>query len=249
MHAIVQTVADLDAARAAIIEASNGVARSTWRLGRLLLDVQNHGLWQLRKNADGKCVYKSFGEFCRRECDLRHAMVSIAMKVADEFSEDDAARFGVTKLARLLAAPEEDRPALRQKLEQGATRKELEADVVRLNAEKRPRARHDGDVRRPAERKQPTPAPQPAPVVAPEPPAPQPAPLRDDVVTIALRKRQVVLMFRGSKEKLTRAKSLGDRPWARIDGLNEGVVFWATLKEDEGGLYLVVEAEREEPTP
>jgi hypothetical protein len=245
VHPIVYTQADLDAARDAIIAASHGVALNTWRLGRELVRVDRLGLWQLRRGEDGVPAHKSFAAFLRTECRLKKVMASYAMRVAAKYSEADVLRFGVTKLALLEEAPAEDRPALRQRLEGGASKREVEREVRRLNAQKRPR--QDGGVRRRSEVKRPNPA---NPVQVEAPPAPQPPPPQDQVVTIALHKRTSVSMFRGVKDQpRQRAKSMDDRPFARIAGLNEGVTLWLMVKQDEGGLYVVVEAEREEPTP
>ncbi len=97
----------LDAATAAIRELLQGAARNEWAAGQRLSHVARLNLFEARG-------YPSFDAYVRHALDLAPATAYKYMRVAEVFTEELCATFGVEKLDRAItfigATPETEKP-------------------------------------------------------------------------------------------------------------------------------------------
>lgn len=102
---VAATPASLDAAVENIKRLATHAAERLWELGSAIVDVFDRSLWKTRRAADGTEKYKAWGQFCEAELGISHAYSLRLMDVAREFSREQIARIGATKLSITLTVP------------------------------------------------------------------------------------------------------------------------------------------------
>ncbi len=226
--------ARLDKAVAEVHRVKQEAAASAWELGAKIGAVYDDQLWKLRKDEKGAPKYKGFDPFCAAELTITPRTAYRLMDVAKNFAETDVKAFGTAKLGLLLMAPEEDRPAIKDKIAAGASKKEVAAEVGKART-----ARGVERMTTPGRKEMPAGEKARAP--------------RQEKITVAsiVKKRTVPLYGKPSSRKadladLKRAKRMGDVPWGRME-LENKVVMYFQIREDAGGqLELIVDTRREE---
>jgi hypothetical protein len=222
-------------ARVATTDALANAGALSWQLGKELLRAKKTGLWQLRRTPDGAPAYKGEDAFYRKECGIGPTMAHYLMGVAESYPETKASRIGVTKLALLLEAHPDDRPELEAAVEQGASKRELEAEVRKRNAARHPERKRK---QKPAAAARETEAPIPD----------------EKVVTVALDgPTSAKLLVKDSKTGKVRRAQGKDvmRDPASVYGLvrcsNEGVTLRVTFRENDKGEISVTLRPKREP--
>jgi hypothetical protein len=130
------TEKDLDQAVKDVIKLKTGAVTSVLELGHKILEINTKQLWKLRVDDEGKARYTGFDAFCHNELNLSPSYAYTLMNQAKDFSPEDIARLGRSKIALILKAPPEDRKAVQEKAEKGAPVRELSKEVKKLREEK-----------------------------------------------------------------------------------------------------------------
>lgn len=209
---------------------------SAHALGKAIEEIVRTKSWSLRIGEGGKQAFRSFEAFSQAELGINPQYALVLMDVSKAYTPEQAATWGVKKCSLVLEAPPEARPALEGKLDQGASRREIEAEVRR--------ARKDADYTKPSrdgvDRKPNKGAKARVAAVAAAKP-------REEKVTVAsLLGSQTLKAYKRPEGKLDlkalkqapRAKTLGDEPFAVYEAEN-GVVFLITAKKDKEGLAVI----------
>lgn len=115
-------------------------ATALYNLGKRIVEIQDTGLWKLRteKDENGKVSvrWKSFDAFCNQELGLSPQSASSLGQIARHYSENDVKLFGTRKLGLVLQAPREERPRIEAAVRGGASKKEIEKEVRKVNRER-----------------------------------------------------------------------------------------------------------------
>jgi hypothetical protein len=119
----------LDETVEAIKKLKNEMARNYHRLGVMLKEVHDRGLWRLRQK-DGKPKYADYGQWTRSEAGLGRTQAMKCVEVASNFTEKEVKEIGHTRLAVALQVPPEYRDRLIDKARQGASKRDLEREVA-----------------------------------------------------------------------------------------------------------------------
>jgi hypothetical protein len=137
-----QTEADLDEAVARVRQHRKAFEVSGWELGHELARIADANLWKLRTDGEGGPLYKSWGDFVRRELQMSVEGARQAIRIAGRCSREEVALLGATKAALVLQAPPEDQEAIKAAA-QGQTKREVEQAVRHANAAKRTPAQQE----------------------------------------------------------------------------------------------------------
>ena len=123
----------LDAAIGRVRDLRVQGAVTQWRLGREILAIYQQSLWIQRVVEDrrGSTIQRwhSFNAFCVKELAITHQQARVLMDVADHYSEEEVRAHGVHKLGTILTAPPERRAALVARVKEGASLRDLKAEV------------------------------------------------------------------------------------------------------------------------
>ena len=106
--ALVST-ADLDAKVAIIRECVTRGAAALHRLGQTANDIVTQGLWKLRTNKAGVPLFRNFKQFCAEEIGMTAVHVYRAMKVAEEFTEEQIQGLSGKQVRLVLQVPPDAR--------------------------------------------------------------------------------------------------------------------------------------------
>lgn len=229
--------------------------KSNWKLGRAIHEIYEKQLYKQRTKPDGSAAYKGFKEFVKAELDMSHTTAFFTMDISQQFTEEQAIEYGISKLRYVLQAPKEDRQLLLDKAGEGASKRQLEA-MAREAKEKRggkqptrdkSKAGHnqkDGkdskaqaSMTESAHKKKANEKKKKAD--------------RQSAITVAklLEKQQIKLFKKPEKrsesiEEQPRAKRLADRPIGQLT-LENGVVMTFEVKTSGAGeLFAIVSAHR-----
>lgn len=106
--------------------ASTRIDSARVQLGRVLREIKKGNLWMGRKGPEGERRYSSFENFVRAEVALSYAMVQKLVRLVEQYSDDEIAKYGVSKLLIVLRQPNESRKEMLEAIVRGATSNTLE---------------------------------------------------------------------------------------------------------------------------
>src|SRR5574341_474394 len=112
-------------------------AKNYYQIGVELKRVKEMELWRLRTKENGGVAYKGFVDFLRREVGISHPQAQKIIRVAEVFSEAEVVEHGHTRLAAALNLPLPLQMA-QKLLEDGASKREIQAQVKELKDRERP---------------------------------------------------------------------------------------------------------------
>jgi hypothetical protein len=206
----VRDSAELDAAVLRVRQADANVKGAFWDLGVALGEIERGRLYLARVGADGKPKYATFDQFVVAETQYTARHARDFVDLARNFSRDDAAKFGSTKLTPLLRLTTEEREEVLAGAE-GKSVRQIRSDVAQIADGRGPRETGRNPHPPPAAQKPPAPPPAPTP-----PPAPPP---REDAYTVVMRKGEEYKAPAFSKKvgAKRRAKKIEDEPVAVFD--------------------------------
>jgi hypothetical protein len=233
----------------AVTEANRlkaNMAGGIWFLGKYVFEkIYAPQLWTLRTDADGKAVYKSFKAFCEQELGLSANTIYLFMEISQKFNEEEARSIGQAKLKYILRAPASAQAELLGKAKDGATRREIESGAREAQVLEGSTSVRDGlgaKTKKGASAKRASEAARNARSKRPPRTAGTTVILPEGKFTAKLWKRPEK---KGDEPKP--ARRVGDRPVARIECLNEGMVLLVALVESASGqLVLSLEAKKVE---
>lgn len=214
------TLDDLNAAVARAAAYRKDTAQSIWELGRELGDIYDRSLWRLRVSEDGAERYKSWGQFCEAELGLSHGYSLRLIDVAREFTRDDVAAVGSTKLMVTLSVTKEHRPALLEQAKAGASVRDLKTTAQTLPQAPQGEARgtKGGAGAHRGPKKQPPPPPT-------------------KKITVAMVEKRVELIPKNDKGAPLLLKV--QRPYVAEERMFNGVRQRVILSSDEDGVLIV----------
>lgn len=243
---VVANEKELDAALDRYRRASESTANGLYLMGVEIAKIHDH-LWQQRLEG-GKPKYKSWSQFVATELAISVPYANRLKQVAEKFSEDDFNKYGAKALMVMAAAPKEDHAQLMAKADQGATTRELDAEVRKIRESKgiavvdEPKAEGAG-----AKGKRQTQKATEAAQAAAK------ARRESAAVTIGLKAEtgKVNLFAKPLDAKLPhqkaeRARSLDDQPYGKIEGINGVTLFLAVQVTPAGDLEIRYTAKRED---
>lgn len=206
----VRDSAELDAAVLRVRQADANVKGAFWDLGVALGEIERGRLYLARTGEDGKPKYATFDQFVVAETQYTARHARDFVDLARNFSREDAAKFGSTKLTPLLRLTTEEREEVLAGAENKSVR-QIRSDVAQIADGRGPRETGRNPHPPPAAQKPPAPPPAPTP-----PPAPPP---REDAYTVVMRKGEEYKAPAFSKKvgAKRRAKKIEDEPVAVFD--------------------------------
>lgn len=219
------TLEDLNDAVARVVALKKDSAQSIWELGKELGDIYDRGLWRLRPGADGKGLYKSWGHFCDAELGLSHGYSLRLIDVSREFTKQDVAQVGSTKLMVTLSVTKDHRPALLEEAKSGASVRDLKTKAQELP--QAPRGEERGQKGGAGTHRGPKQKPPPPPT--------------SKKITIAMVEKRVELLPKDDKGNPLKVKV--PRPYVAEERMFNGVRQRVIVTNDEDG-FLVVSLER-----
>lgn len=221
----VRTEQDLNEAVARVVALKKDSAQSIWELGKELGDIYDGGLWRLRPGPDGKGLYKSWGHFCDAELGLSHGYSLRLIDVSREFTKQDVAQVGSTKLMVTLSVTKDHRPALLEEAKSGASVRDLKTKAQELP--QAPRGEERGQKGGAGTHRGPKQKPPPPPT--------------SKKITIAMVEKRVELLPKDDKGNPLKVKV--PRPYVAEERMFNGVRQRVIVTNDEDG-FLVVSLER-----
>jgi hypothetical protein len=131
---VIHTQRELDAAVAEVETLKGSAATGYWALGRAIERIHVQQLWKLRQETDEKgktkLRWKTWEAFCHSELKMTPKTANRAMDVATRYTEEQIRLWGATKLELLLQAPPEERERImKEQVEKGAGKREIEKEV------------------------------------------------------------------------------------------------------------------------
>jgi hypothetical protein len=82
---------------------------NVYRAGELLKQIRDQQLWRERIDERGKEVYGGYLEFVAEEVGIRSAYATRLVRIVENFSEEDVAKWGISRLSFAARLPENDR--------------------------------------------------------------------------------------------------------------------------------------------
>jgi hypothetical protein len=128
---------DLDREVAECIRLKTASVHNYWQLGCALANLYERSLWKQRTDEAGKQRYKSWDAFVNSEIGMTPANASKIMNTARAFSEQEVQQFGTTKLSLLLEVSGETRERLLERVEKGASKREIAEEVKAAKEEQK----------------------------------------------------------------------------------------------------------------
>lgn len=224
----------LDRAVQDIVALKAGTDAASWLLGRKIGEVFEAKDWRHRLDDKNKPLYRTFAQFCTEEIELSASQCYRLMDVSKSFTEDQVRKLGSTKLMKVLALREDERPALVAKIERedlsvGAVVKE----VKRLAPERRDTGRRDVPAGQPGGNRR---LPEGAFIVP---------------MTTGSKSLQMFCRPRDGEDALEaqdrkKAKTVADKPMAVLD-FPDGVRLIFQVIEGSTGLVLKIDTKKVDP--
>lgn len=125
---------DLDEDVSQIIELKKQTAICMWELGSAIKKNYDREFWKLRRDENGRQVYRNVKQFWAQELGFSHTYCYQLMEIADYFKKNDVKEVGTTKLALILRAPEKKRASLLKAAKGGASKSDIAKKVREINA-------------------------------------------------------------------------------------------------------------------
>ena len=230
------TERDLDKAIADIETYKRDVFLNGWRLGKKLAEVHERLAWKQRLGEDEKPLYASFGDFCKAELKLTKQEAYKFIRISTEFSESDALRLGSAKMSLLLQAAKlgpKARAVVAKVVDGGGSKADAAAKIRELKfAAGVDRLGNKAESEKPEKVK----------------PAKVKVKATVEEITIAslIGKKHKLEAFALAKVKgeYVSAKTLEDKPWARLQMSNDVQLVFAASQGTNGKVYFHVEAKR-----
>ena len=229
-EAVLAKAPELDGAVAEVRRLKQQVVQDYWELGRAIFQIYDGKLHLLRRTEYGKPMYDSWSRFCAEELKMSPQHSYALMDVSVNFTRDDIAELGTTKLTPILRLPQSERAEMLKRAKTLPASKVIE-EVRRLAGGKRRetgRKKVEGQGRG---------RPKKAEVRAPK---------GGVTVAMMLGRVQVKLHARpkkkGDEEK--RAMKLADDPHGTLVLLNGVEQFFKVSSDAKGQLILIVETRR-----
>lgn len=235
----IRTERELDEAVKDVDRLKSDAAGSYWQLGHRIREIHDQQLWKLRTETDEKGKvkprWKTWESFCNGELSMTPKSANSAIDVSQHYSEEQVRLWGRSKLDLLLRAPPIERERiLKEKVEKGASAREVEAEVRKAKSKSgftRPTRGNRGGKTAEAQAKSPTKQVTIASLLG--------------VQTIKAYKKPATLKGVDWKE-VPRAKRLADQPIGVWNLLND-VVAYISVSESAGGeLQFKINVVREE---
>jgi hypothetical protein len=252
MTALAKTEKDLNRQVTEVVELKTAVAKDYWKLGCKIAEIHDGQTWKLRNAPDGKPRWRTFEAFCNEELGLSSVHCVKLMDVAKTFSAGDVAKFGTGKLGLLLQAPEAERPAIKAKIEGGASTGVVCEAVREANKGKTTTRGRDGKqhpiVREGQTTKSGKPAKKPG-----RPAKAETKPASRKTITIAniegneqvpLFTKASVLAATGDRKAWVRAKKISDVPTGTREMDNDVMQVFTVIEGPDGFLRIKVETHR-----
>jgi hypothetical protein len=229
------TERELDTKVKRILDLKGATAVSYWHLGIAIKDLFDSQAWKQRNGEDGKPKYKGFDAFVHHELKMTPQNAYKIMDTAKTYTEDQVRAFGHTKLGLLLEAPAEDRERiLKEVVERGGSKREVEKEVRRVRKEKG----HRKEVSRSGKK-------------LPKDKGPRGQKKQTITVANMIGRKQIKLFAKPAGYKLgadlkdaKRAKRIADVPFGVNDLENDVKQFYTLQEGPTGELILVVETKR-----
>lgn len=241
---VVANEKELDAALDRYRKASESTANGLYLMGVEIAKIHDH-LWQQRLEG-GKPKYKSWSQFVATELAISVPYANRLKQVAEKFSEDDFNKYGAKALMVMAAAPKEDHAQLMARADQGATTRELDAEVRKIRESKgitvvdEPKEDAGSKGKRQTQK-------------ATEAAAAARAKKESAAVTLGLKNAtgKVKLFAKPLDPKLPhqkaeRARTLDDQPYGKIEGINGVTLFLAVQVTPAGELEIRYTSQRED---
>lgn len=224
---------ELDESLARFKEAVHAGADSYYRMGIELKKMRDY-LWQQRVAEDGKPKYKSYKQFYETELDISHGTEVRARGVVENFTHEQFVKFGAYYLTVMLAAPKKEHAALMERIETGeiASPRDLEKEVSRIREREGVEVIESDSVKeaKAKGRNVPTAAATAAAAKARKKPS--------AAVTIGLKSEtgagDVLAKPLKAGEDPRAARTLEDKPYFKIEGIN-GVTLAIAIKVKPNG--------------
>lgn len=239
------TVRELDKAVRDIRKLETEGAMAVWRIGRVMLDVHNRGVFATRRDEHGKQSYRHFSAWVMAETSFTSRYAYELMSLAEKYTEETVCELGPTKLRVIARVPDDVKreTLLNRARSELLTRSQLEREVKELGegsgdaglrrgeegardgrgSEGANRARRAGRDRVLQER------------------------MEEKGVTVTIRpgRLEIPMFARVPDGKpVTRAFDLADEPYALEDTLN-GIKVRYVLKMTDEGIVLAIDRTRE----
>jgi hypothetical protein len=223
----------LDAAVQDVKKLQRDFHANAWDVGRALTRIYEADLWKARVDESGAVRYKNFEAFTREELDIGRKYAQDLLRIASRFTREDVLARGTTALRLVIQAPEEHQAELLGKLQAGAPRSEIEAEVRQVSSGPVKVTQPGGGT---IERKRPT--------KKPARPAPVPK-LAEGQITIAVveGKKQLSKLYakptgKNDANNLRAATCLEDVPWGYLDLSNDVRMFFTIVQAPSGELSI-----------
>lgn len=222
------TLQELNDAVARAVLLKSDSAQSIWELGHELGRIFDRSLWRLREGADGAPRYKSWGQFCEAELGLSHGYSLKLIDVSREFTKEDVAQVGSTKLMVTLSITKEHRPALLEEAKAGASVRDLREKAKELP--RAPQGETRGSKGGAGTHREPKQKPPPLPPTK--------------KITVAMVEKRVVLIPKNDKGAPLMVKV--SKPYVAEERMFNGVRQRVIVSSDEdGALQVTLERSRE----
>jgi len=228
-----KTAKDLDRAVQEVFALKTKSAMGMWELGAKIAEIHDQQLWKLR-GEDGKPRYKTAEAFVTAELNMSVTHAWNLMDISRKFTAEDVKKFGTSKLGLLLQAPEEARPAIQQRIEQGASKNVVAQEVRKANKGRTTtttkRGPNAGKVSAKSEKARPA----------------------KKLLTIAnVLGKQTLPMYakatmKGDKKDWTRAKKLSEVPTCVMELENDVKQTFTLIEHGDGTIKLIVDTHRDE---
>lgn len=226
------TEKDLDKAVATVQTLKGKAAKGMWDLGVEIAKISDGQLWKLRSE-DGKPRYKTAEAFVTAELGMSVPHAWALAEISKKFTADEVLKFGTTKLGLILQAPVELRPAIKEKVEAGASKREVVEEVRRANKNRATTTnKRTGKEMPKPKAKTPT------------------ADNGKKMLTVAnILGSQTLRMYRkasvaGDKKEWVPAKKVADVPFCEMELENDIVQTFTLIEHGDGTLKLKVEVRR-----
>lgn len=132
---VLATVEDLNSRVSKIKIAMVSTLTSAWETGRELCEIEQQGLYKLRKDGSGMPVYRSFNEFVIAEIGISERYKRNLMAYSATISKEDFERIGpakITLIAQVTNIGSLERARLLEKAREGTSLKELRKEAEKI---------------------------------------------------------------------------------------------------------------------
>lgn len=245
---VVANEKELDAALERYRKAGQVYGVGSYMMAVEIAKIHDH-LWQQRVEG-GKPKYKSWAQFVQTELGISVPYANRLRAIASKFSQKECEAHGVKMLMVIAAAPKEDHAQLMAKADEGATTRELDAEVRKIREAKGitvvDEPKEGASAGASAKGKRQT-------QKATEAAAAARAKKESAAITIGLKAEtgKVKLFAKPLSEKLPhqkaeRARTLDEQPYGKIEGINGVTLFLAVQVTPAGELEIRYTAKRED---